>query len=80
MQHGERDTRKTGKHKGPFKQVAIRLLRVLITPQLRGENDSKQSDEFQVNKQDVCHRIFYRLVFKKYINVRNHAFDVPMFL
>ena len=25
----------------------IRLLRVIITPLLRGENDSKQSDEFQ---------------------------------
>ena len=25
----------------------IRLLRVVITPSMRGENDSKQSDEFQ---------------------------------
>ena len=31
----------------------IRLLRVVITPSVRGENDSKQSDEFQANKQ-IC--------------------------
>ena len=28
----------------------IRLLRVVITPSVRGENDSKQSDEFQARK------------------------------
>ena len=27
----------------------IRLLRVVITPSVRGENDSKQSDEIQDN-------------------------------
>ena len=27
----------------------IRLLRVVITPSVRGENDLKQSDEFQAN-------------------------------
>ena len=27
----------------------IRLLRVVITPSVRGENDSKQSDEIQAN-------------------------------
>ena len=26
-----------------------RLLRVVVTPSVRGENDSKQSDEFQAN-------------------------------
>ena len=30
----------------------IRLLRVVFTPSVRGENDSKQSDEFQA----TCHR------------------------
>ena len=28
----------------------IRLLRVLITPSVRGGNDSKQSDEFQARQ------------------------------
>ena len=28
----------------------IRLLRVVITPSVRGENDSKQSDEFQATR------------------------------
>ena len=41
----------TGHGKSLIYQLAslnfIRLLRVVITPSVRGENDSKQSDEFQ---------------------------------
>ena len=34
----------------------IRLLRVVITPSVRGENDSKQSDEFQASYMSVMSR------------------------
>ena len=46
----------------------IRLLRVVITPSvmLRGENDSKQSDEFQAILRSACYNstscYFYRQV------------------
>ena len=34
----------------------IRLIRVVITPSVRGENDSKQSDEFQASYMYVMSR------------------------
>ena len=39
----------------------IRLLRVVITPSVRGENDSKQSDEFQANNQISLLSIIFKV-------------------